>query len=221
MLLPKPGARMQAILSLVPPAPLIAEIGADHGILSAHLLAAGAAGRMIVADISAASLDKARRLFALHEMAERAAFRVADGLNAIAGEAVGAVVVAGMGGKTIIRMLDSGAHLAGGAALILQPNGDPAPLRRWLMDHGYRIDAERLAREDRRYYIALRALLGEAQYTPQELLIGPCLLRERPALLGDYLAWRAACLARAQGESAESALAVIQALQSDMDAVQL
>ncbi|MDR0898126.1 MAG: class I SAM-dependent methyltransferase [Oscillospiraceae bacterium] len=220
MLLPMPGARMQAILSLVPSAPLIAEIGADHGILSAHLLAAGVAGRMIVADISAASLNKARRLFALHELAERAAFRVADGLHAVAGEAVDAVVIAGMGGKTIIRMLEGGLSLAGDAALILQPNGDPAPLRRWLMDHGYRIDAERLVREDRRYYIALRAIPGEAHYRPQELLIGPCLLRERPPLLSDYLKWRAACLARAQGAAAESGLAVIKSLQSAIDAVQ-
>ncbi|MDR0929977.1 MAG: class I SAM-dependent methyltransferase [Oscillospiraceae bacterium] len=221
MLLPRPGARMEAILSLVPPASLVAEIGADHGILSAHLLAAGVAERMIVADISAASLNKARRLFALHEIEERAAFRVADGLHAIAGEAVGGVVVAGMGGKTIIRMLDTGAHWAKDAALILQPNGDPAPLRHWLMEHGYRIEAERLAREDRRYYIALRAVPGEAHYQPQELLIGPCLLRENPPLLKDYLAWRMACLARAQGEAAQSTLAAMKSLQSDMDAVQL
>lgn len=196
--LPSPGPRKEAICALVPPCALGAEIGADHGIISAHLLRAGICRRMVVADISAASLAKARRLFALHGLEARADFRVADGLDAL-DTPVDAIVIAGMGAQTMQRMLAAGAARIGDAALVIQANQDPPGMRRWLAQRGYRIDAERLAREDRRYYIVVRAYRGEAAYTDRELLLGPCLLRERPPMYADYLRWRRDCLQAMRG----------------------
>ena len=192
-LLPAPGARKAAILALTPVCARGAEIGADHGITSAHLLQSGRCGTMIVSDISAASLDKARRPFALHGLEGRAVFRVADGLRALDGP-VGAVVIAGMGAQRIAQILSGCTPALAGAAFILQPIPDPPFLRRWLMENGFRLEAERLAREGRRYYIVLRAARGRAAYTPKELLLGPLLLRERPPLWREYLCWRRNCL---------------------------
>lgn len=207
--LPLPGPRKDAILALTPHCRLAAEIGADHGITSAHLLQGGQCGRLIVADISAASLGKAQRLFALHGLSGSADFRVADGLDALDGP-VDAIIIAGMGAATICRMLDRSRGKVGDAALILQPNPDPPSMRTWLAQNGYTIEAERLAIEGRRYYIILRARAGGRAYTPKELLLGPCLLRERPEGWQAYLAWRRGCLAAMRGEDTQQAIAWIE-----------
>ena len=50
----KPCPRKEAIIGLVPVSGRAAEIGADHGQISAGVLAAGRAQKMLVCDISAA-----------------------------------------------------------------------------------------------------------------------------------------------------------------------
>jgi len=198
LVLPAPGPRKEALIGLVPPCALAAEIGADHGIISAFLLSQGICGRMVVSDISAASLQKARRLFAPRGLETRADFRVADGLLALDAP-VEAIIIAGMGEKTIKEILRKGMDRLHGAALVLQSNTGVPGLRRWLAANGFRIDAERVVKEGRRYYIAMRAVEGRAVYSEKELCLGPCLLGERPPLLREYLAWRRGCLLRARG----------------------
>ena len=205
--LARPGARKEAILSLVPQCRLGAEIGADPGLISAHLLRENRCGHMVVSDISAASLAKARRLFLLHGLTARAALRVADGLDALCGlaEKPAAVVIAGMGAQSIAGILARGSEAWDGTAFVLQPNPDPPYLRRWLAAHGFAIEAERLAFEGGRYYVAMRARRGASDYTPKELLLGPCLLRDKPALWQPYLRWRRDCLRAARDTGPQTA----------------
>lgn len=203
--LPEPGARKRALCELMPRVALAAEVGADHGITSAHLLREGICGRMILSDISAASLEKARRLFALHGLQTQAQFRVADGLDALR-EPVDAILISGIGARTMCDILKRGRDRIGWAALVLQARPNPQDVRRWLMKNGYAIECERLAYEGGRFYPALRAVRGQADYTEKELLLGPCLLRERPQAFEAYLTWHEACLLRMQSEYAARAL---------------
>lgn len=189
LLLPALGERLGAVFDLVPESEIAAEVGADHGILSAHLLQEGICASMAVSDVSAASLEKARRLLALHGLTQRATFHVADGLSALP-EGVSAIIIAGIGAGTIERILTQGLSRIGDAALILQPSIDPVSLRRFLMDNGFMLDAERLVRERGRYYVLMRAVRGKARYSEEELEAGPLLLSERAALLPAYLQWR-------------------------------
>lgn len=195
MLLPRLNPRKEAILALTPLVELGAEVGADHGLISAQLLEKGICRRMLVSDISAASLDKARRLFHQQELTDRAHFRVADGLDGMP-EPPQAIVIAGMGAKTIIDILETGKEKIGDAALILQPNPDPPALRRYLVSHGFYLEDERLAYEGGRYYVIMRARKGLREYTEKELLLGPWLIKARPEGYEGYLNWRLGCFMR-------------------------
>ena len=73
-------ARLARAFEMVPECRVCADIGADHGFLSAQLLMSGRVQRMHICDISAPSLDKARRLFAGDALESRAVFGVGDGL---------------------------------------------------------------------------------------------------------------------------------------------
>ncbi len=216
MPLPTPGPRKEALLSMMPRAALAAEIGADHGILSAHLIARGICDRMIVSDISAASLGKAKRLFAFHGLDGRAAFAVADGLEAIT-EPVDAILIAGMGAETIIGMLERGKARIGDAQLVLQSNTDLDVLRAWLSGNGFAITGESLSFENRRYYIGIRAEKGYAPLNEAQRLIGPQLLREKPLLFDAYLKFRINCLKRDKKPQAAHAAEIYAAALAGED----
>jgi tRNA (adenine22-N1)-methyltransferase len=166
-----------------------ADIGTDHGRLPLHLLAAGRCERMVVSDISAPALSKARELITRHHFEDRAGFVQADGLDALY-EPAQAVSLLGMGGDTMRAILAAAPQKLQGAALILSPHTDLYNVREVLHLIGYRIEKESVARSGGRFYIILRALPGDIVYTEKELLLGPCLLREKPPLLQDYLLWR-------------------------------
>ena len=98
-----------------------ADIGADHGRLSAALLQSGRAGHVLTADVSAPSLNKAKTLLGGLGLSDRATFAVADGLRALDALSVPAetVFVLGMGGQTLSRILEEGRKRLHGAALVL------------------------------------------------------------------------------------------------------
>lgn len=189
MNLPKLDDRLQMAADLYPDCEMGADIGSDHGRLPLHLIAMGRCKKMIVSDISAPSLQKAKTLFALHGCSDQAIFRQASGLFALK-ETVQAVSIMGMGGDTLCGILSEAPQRLSGAALILSPHTDLDKVRGCLPPLGYRITAEKLARAGGRYYVVLKALPGDILYTEKELLLGPCLIREHPTGFDDYLHWR-------------------------------
>ena len=203
--LPTPGERMEAIMRLFAPVHAVAEIGADHGILSAHLVKRKICQKIIVTDRSAVSLEKAKRLFFLHRLGESAVFCVGDGLLALP-EPVDAALIAGMGAESIISILEKGKEKLGNAALILQANGKQRLLREWLFANRYTIDDEVIAKEKGRYYIVIRAVqddkgradtcCSEKCFMEKEAFLGPVLMRKRPAYWGEYLSFLQKCLTR-------------------------
>ncbi len=178
--------RLATALALVPPCRLCADIGADHGKLSAALLLQNRAQRVLVSDISEKALGKARKLLAQWRLSSKAAFVVADGLDALA--ALGAdrpevVCVLGMGGDTMAGILRRGAARLSGATLVLGAQTELPLLRQALCEAGYRLRQERVAEAAGRFYLLLQAApaeVGEPLYTERELFLGPCLLRDRP-----------------------------------------
>lgn len=188
--------RLSCIADLVGRCDSYADIGCDHGRLGAFLLQQGWVNRAILTDVSDASLQKARALIRLIGLESRARFQVCDGLSGLE-EDVNAIVIAGMGGSTIASILERGEGRLGAARLILQANVAIPELRGSLCARGYRISAEKLIRDGRRYYVILLAERGQARYNSIERIVGPILIRERPSGFEDYAAYRLGIAQRA------------------------
>ncbi len=178
---------MQAALALTPPCKLAADIGADHGRLSALLLGRNRCERMLVSDVSALALDKAKRRLHSLGLDDRCTFAVADGLDALDqldSPAVQAFCILGMGGDTIAGILARGLARLEGATLVLGPHTEVPMVRAQAAAIGYRITDEAIAQEGRYLYVLLRAEPSPepVRYTEEELLLGPCLLTSPPPL---------------------------------------
>ena len=181
--------RLSMIAEMVGTSVSCADIGSDHGRLGAFLLQNRQCERIVLTDISAPSLEKARKLIALLGLENRTEFCVGDGALAL-NAPVQTAVIAGMGGETIAEIIEGAAGRLDGARLILQPNVAAPYLRKKLNACGLRIIREELVRDGRRIYLIIEAVEGEQSLSEKEAEVGPVLLEKKPALLKDYAAFR-------------------------------
>lgn len=156
--------RLEAALELLPSGTVLADIGCDHGKLCLEALKTGKATKVYACDISAPSLEKARRALA----GQNAEFVCCDGLEKVPKDFT-AVSICGMGGETMLGILDG---YGGDAVLVLQPQTHAYDVRKTLTGRGYRIEKELLAYERKRYYPVMRFVRGERSLDELQLLFG-------------------------------------------------
>jgi tRNA (adenine22-N1)-methyltransferase len=178
--------RLAAAFFMFPACKTGADIGADHGKLSAALLHSGRVCHMLVSDKSRRSLEKARRCLQNLKLADMATCVTADGIAALHALKCGkadCICILGMGGSAIVDILAKGWKDLQGATLVLGPHSATPLVRQALVQNDYRLREERLASVSNRLYVLLRAEPaepGEAEYSEKELWLGPCLMREKP-----------------------------------------
>ena len=149
------------VAALVPKGARLADVGTDHAYLPIRLLQRGVVSSAVASDIRPGPLRAAEK--------NRDACGVpglrcvlCDGLDGISPQDADTVVIAGMGGETIVDILRRAPWAAREARLILQPMSRPDVLRAWLCDNGVRILGEHLAFDHGRLYQAMEAERGEA-----------------------------------------------------------
>jgi len=134
--------RLKAIADCIDKYAAVADIGTDHGYLPVYLAQTGIARRIIGVDVSSGSLESARRNAAKYDVAERIELLHAQGLDPIGQSDVDTVVIAGVGGETILGILTEAlwtveAAKSGRLKLILQPQTKLDVLCKFLHDKGY------------------------------------------------------------------------------------
>ena len=181
--------RLAAVAALVPDGSRVADIGTDHAYLPLRLAERGLE-KIIAADKNSGPCDSARRMVGGSGFEERIEIRQGDGLTVLAPGEVDTVCIAGMGGELISNILEASPEvLSGLKRLVLQPMNDAALLRSWLLGHCWRIAAESLVKADGRLYVVICAVPGRQLVSSEvELIVGPCLSREKPPLFGELLA---------------------------------
>ena len=141
--------RIYALADTIQRGETAADIGTDHGYVPMLLVRNGISPYVIMSDISAGSLAKARETFRLAGLtAEEEQFRVGDGLTTIRSGEVDAVIIGGLGGYTIRNILSEDPdHTASFRKLVLQPRKHSGALREYLWQSGYTIIEEKLTTE--------------------------------------------------------------------------
>ena len=99
--------RLQCIASLVQKGARLADVGTDHGYLPVYLLQEGTIERAIASDINALPLDHARATAEEYGVTEKIDFRLCPGLAFIRADECDTVAIAGMGGETILGILEA------------------------------------------------------------------------------------------------------------------
>ena len=195
--------RLLLCADMVPLCGTVADVGTDHGYLGIHLLQSGKCTHVIAADLREKPLASARANAAAFGIPTAAAHSVrhgeatggmsfvrSDGLQNIEPGSFDVLVLAGMGGDLIARILADSPWLDGGPyTLILQPQSAANDLRRWLGERRWSIDRERLVRDGRFLYTVMAVRPGQGRpLTPGEQYVSPALRRENDPLYEQFLA---------------------------------
>ena len=181
------STRLAAIAARVPPGSRLADIGTDHAYLPAYLLLNGTIPSAVASDVNRGPLDRGRETAKLAGVEEKIDFRLSDGLNGLREDETDVIVIAGMGGELISRIL-SEAPWTRDKLLLLQPMTAQPELRRWLNGNGYRIERESIVREGRKLYVILTVRGGtDEPYSVGELWAGRQREGEDSPLRLDYL----------------------------------
>lgn len=183
------SARLSAIAELVPQGARVIDVGTDHAMLPVWLIQTRRASHVWASDIRQGPLDSAARLIRETQTGEHIDLRLTDGLSGFSGEDGDAVVVAGMGGETMVSILSAAPWLHDDVLLILEPQSKQDVLRRWLAGNGFVITGEHIVRDAWRMYPILTAVSGSAPQCPEaEYYTGRWELICGDPLFGEYLA---------------------------------
>ena len=153
--------RLSAALSMANGYDTVADVGCDHGRLTAALLQQGICRRIIASDISEPSLEKAKQLIRTIGLSDRVSFRLGDGLSVLDPYECDAIFLLGMGGTLMTRILDAcSVPLAGAKAVILQPMRAQDDIRSYLHRNRFRVTDDRVVLDHGRYYQICKAVPG-------------------------------------------------------------
>ena len=182
--------RLLCCASMVQSGSRVADIGTDHGYLGIYLLQSGAARHVIACDLRKDPLENARRNAKLFGVDGEMELRLSDGLEKIRPDEVDTVVMAGMGGDLIQRILSQCPwRKREGLQFILQPQSAGNVLRRWLCEDGFEIQREEPVQDGHFLYTVMDIRQGEpAPLTPGTEYASPALLASKSPLVGTYLA---------------------------------
>lgn len=182
--------RLLLCAAFVTPGARVLDVGTDHGYLPVYLLREGICPFVTAADLREQPLKKARENAARFGVSDRMRFILSDGLQSIPPDCMDTVVMAGMGGDLIVRILQDAPWLCDDRyTLILQPQSAGQALRAYLSMHGFAIEREALAQDGHFLYTVLRAKKGEMPpLSPGRQYASPQLIQAGGPLLGAYLA---------------------------------
>lgn len=175
-------ARLEKIASFVDKGSKIIDVGTDHGYIPAFLINNSIIEKCIASDINHGPLRAARDNLTEQGIKDRVELRLGSGLAIVKKEdEIDGVVIAGMGGETIISILENRPYFMENFTLILQPMTEIPLVRRYLKENKWEIIDEELAQEDMRFYEVIKAVKSNnvIPYTYKELRFGPVLMKKK------------------------------------------
>ena len=162
----KLSKRLQAAADFVTQGSRIADVGTDHGFLPIYLIQSGRCPQAIAMDIRKGPLERAQEHIAAAGLEKVIQIRLSDGMQELSEGEADSIIIAGMGGLTMIHILEEAkGKLEGIKELILGPQSDIAKVRRYLCEHNLYVDQEDLVYETGKFYPILHV---SAEKTEQE-----------------------------------------------------
>ncbi len=150
------------------------DVGTDHAIIPIALVQKGYRGKLFASDIHPGPLRKAKYSAQEAGVAEQICFQLCDGLALCPPTDIDCILIAGMGGETICRILDQAEWIFDRPyQFIFQPMSHAEVLRYWLVHNEIRIDREEIISENGQLFQIISASLGKSpRYSDTEYFVG-------------------------------------------------
>ncbi|MFI3208170.1 MAG: class I SAM-dependent methyltransferase [Eubacteriales bacterium] len=181
--------RLQAVADLVSADEIVADIGTDHGYIPIYLVQSGKCSKVFAMDINEGPYLRAKQHVAGYGLSEQVITRQSDGMKALESGEASAIIIAGMGGGLVIKILEQDRRLWSELnELILQPQSELDKVRTYLIENNWKVIEEKMVFEDGKYYPMMRVTKGQdVPYSRAELEYGRYLLQEKDSILAQFI----------------------------------
>ena len=184
--------RLETIIERMPTSGCLADVGCDHAYVAIEAVRRGRAARALACDVRKGPLQQAAEHILCAGLAGKIETRLSDGLEQVAPGEADTVVVAGMGGPLMERILQG--RLGDFAHFVLSPQSEIPHFRRFLLAEGMQIDEETMLIDEGKYYVILNvsqradaASFDSMYVTEEDFLYGGRLLRRLDPVLKSFL----------------------------------
>lgn len=185
--------RLQAVADMIPECDTVVDVGSDHGLLGSYCLSSDICRYVIATDIHEGPAKRTLEQMKIYD--GRCETRVTDGLKGVELKTDMNVVIAGMGGLEISKILNdalfSADSIPKGMKFILQPQKSHFELRSFLSANGFAILNEKIVIEKERFFytVILVEYTGETyDLNDEEKYFGPKILKDRSENYNEYMA---------------------------------
>lgn len=181
--------RLLTVAGFVTPGSRVADVGTDHGYVPIYLVETGRSPGAIAMDINEGPLLRAQQHIREACLEDYIQTRRSDGAAALKSGEADTLIVAGMGGPLMEKILTQGREvLESCREFILQPQSEIREFRKYLQRNGFRIEQEDMVQEDGKFYPILRTVHGRMEWEKEiEFRFGKLLLEQRHPVLLDFL----------------------------------
>ncbi|MDF2474062.1 MAG: hypothetical protein K0R21_1844 [Anaerocolumna sp.] len=151
--------RLQAVADSVTPGNRVADVGCDHAYISIYLIEHGISPLVVAMDVNKGPLERAKENIERKGFSSKIQVRLSDGLKKLQPGEVDTILIAGMGGALVTRILEEGAAAVKRCReLVLQPQSELPLVRKYLHTIGFQIRTELMLEEDGKYYDIIKAV---------------------------------------------------------------
>lgn len=183
--------RLKAIADSVTKGNRVADVGCDHAYISIYLIENDIAPYVIAMDINKGPLSRAEENIKSKKYEEKIETRLSNGLEKMCPKEADTILLAGMGGVLMIKILEEGKEVVNDAKeLVLQPQSEIPLVRKYIHSIGYQIKEEQILMDDYKYYVVIKAVKEdkiEAYEKEVFYQYGRLLLEDGSELLLKYL----------------------------------
>ena len=155
--------RLKTIADYIPTGSRVIDVGTDHGYLPAYLAIDKRCSGIIASDLRRGPLDHARQTAEELGLTNDRDLRLAPGLEGVSPDEVDTIVISGMGGETIISILEAAPWVHDNKRLILQPQSKLEDFRLWLAKNDFITLDEKLIYEAGKYYFCFLIEHGKTE----------------------------------------------------------
>lgn len=181
--------RLQAVAGQMLSGGVAADIGCDHAFVSIYLVSAGKASAAIAMDVGSGPLERAAAHIQEAGLEDRISLRLSDGMDKLEAGEADTIIISGMGGALIERILRAKSEVLQSAKeLVLSPQSENYKVRYCLHEMGFQIAAEQMVKDKGKYYVIMRAVPGSEHYSdPVEYTYGKCLMESEDPVFWEYM----------------------------------
>lgn len=171
----KLSERLLLTASFVRQGAVLADVGTDHAYIPAFLIKTGVISKAYASDINEGPLRNAEKTLK-NENILGVSLIISDGLQNVPKRDISDVLIAGMGGELIAKIISECSWCADSQLnFILQPMTKADYLRKFLYSNGFEIIKESLAEEGEKIYTVILARFSgtNRQISEAFALLGP------------------------------------------------